>query len=122
MARWQQGITLASQSVTLDAAGVPQAVTLRWQASQVLHRDYTVFVQLLDAANQVVAQVDRQPQAGQWPTSTWRSGDVIEEKITLPPSTGVWSQLIVGLYDANGVRLEMVEPPGQSYFTLLRAD
>ncbi|MCC6455329.1 MAG: glycosyltransferase family 39 protein [Caldilineaceae bacterium] len=126
VARWQKGIELAAQSVTLDAQGVPHRVTLRWQASQVVHQDYTVFVQLLDAGNQVMAQVDRQPQQGQWPTSTWRNGDVIEDQIDLPPPSGQavdqWSQLIVGLYDQSGRRLEVVEPSSQGYFTLLRAE
>jgi hypothetical protein len=118
VARWQQGIELAGQQVTLDAQGVPDLVTLRWQASRVLHQDYTVFVQLLDATNQVVAQTDRQPQVGQWPTSTWRAGDVIEDVIELPPPTGEWSQLIVGLYDQSGTVLQVIEPSPQGYFTL----
>ena len=121
VARWQQGINLAMQTVTVDSQGVPSQVTLRWQASQVLHQDYTVFVQLLDANNQVVAQVDSQPQQGQWPTSTWRSGDVIEEGIELPPPTGAWAQLIVGLYDASGTVLRVIEPSEEGYFTLQRA-
>jgi hypothetical protein len=122
VARWQQGIELASQTVILDDQGVPQRVMLRWQAEQVVQQDYTVFVQLLDANNQVVAQVDRQPQQGQWPTSTWREGDGIEDEVDLPPPTGQWSQLIVGLYDQSATVLPMAEPAGQSYLTLQRAD
>jgi hypothetical protein len=122
IARWQQGIELAAQSVVPDQQGIPHHVTLRWQSAQVQHQEYTVFVQLLDAANQVVSQTDSRPQQGQWPTSTWRKGDVIEEIIFLPHPTGPWSQLIVGLYDQNGTRLEMVEPPAQSYFTLLQGN
>jgi 4-amino-4-deoxy-L-arabinose transferase-like glycosyltransferase len=125
VARWQKGIELAEQSVTRDAQGVPHRVTLRWQASQVVHQDYTVFVQLVDEANLVVAQVDRQPQQGQWPTSTWRDRDVIEEQIDLPPPSdpsSQWSQVIVGLYDQSGQVLEVVEPLQQGYVTLLRAE
>ena len=121
-ARWQKGIELANYETTMNAQSLPQSVTLRWQASQVIHQDYTVFVQALDRENQVIAQVDRPPQRGQSPTSTWRQGDVIEDVIDLPLPTGEWVQLIVGLYDQSGQVLEVVEPSVQGYFTLERAD
>jgi 4-amino-4-deoxy-L-arabinose transferase-like glycosyltransferase len=121
-ARWQNGIELASYETTMNAQSLPQSVTLHWQASQIIHQDYTVFVQVLDRTNQVIAQVDRSPQQGQSPTSTWRKGDGIEDVINLPPPTGKWQQVIVGLYDQSGQVLEVVEPSVQGYFTLERAD
>ncbi len=136
-ARWQKGIELASHTVALDAQGLPHQVTLRWQASQNIHQDYTVFVQVLDGSNQVLAQVDRQPQQGGSPTSTWRRGDRIVDLIDLPPVTesatsendmgendadandhSGWRQVIVGLYDQTGQVLEIVEPAVQGYFIL----
>jgi 4-amino-4-deoxy-L-arabinose transferase-like glycosyltransferase len=119
IARWQQGIELASRNVILNQHGVPQHVTLRWQSAQVQHHEYTVFVQLLDTNNQVVSQADHQPRQGLWPTSTWRKGDVIEDVIDLPLSTGPWSRVIVGLYDQNGTVLPLIAPAGQNYYTLL---
>jgi hypothetical protein len=121
-ARWQQGILLMRYDIVTDTQGVPQRVMLRWQASQTLHINYTVSVQLLTADNFVIAQMDRQPLDGEWPTSTWRSGDVVEDIIELPSPTGAWSQLIVGLYAQDGTVLEVMEPSAQPYFTLARAD
>ena len=96
--------------MTLDATGAPQTVTLRWQATAAIQHDYTVFVQVLDADGGVVAQVDRPPQDGSFPTSTWRRGDVIDDVVTLPSPGGEWQQVIVGLYDASGTVLPVVEP------------
>lgn len=128
-ARWQGGIELASFEVNPDSEGVPHEITLRWQASQQLNQEYTVFVQLIDAENQVIAQVDSQPQQGQSPTSTWRTGDVFEDIIKLPPvaeESDTWARLIVGLYDQQGVRLPLVEPeavpPQADFFTLQHAN
>ncbi len=62
-------------------------VTLFWQASAAMARDYTVFVHLLDANGNVIAQHDGQPT---WqlpiPTSTWQPGETLRDShsITLP--------------------------------------
>jgi hypothetical protein len=84
-------------------------VTLYWQAETEMETNYTVFVQLLNEANQVVAQVDAQPQAGTAPTTTWLSGEILTDLYTLALPTGLPPgdyRLITGLYNAaNGQRL-----------------
>jgi hypothetical protein len=70
---------------------------------------YTVFVQLLNPAGQVVAQVDQQPLAGTAPTTTWLPGEIITDPYTLALSAevspGVY-RLIAGMYNAaTGQRL-----------------
>lgn len=77
-------------------------VTLIWQATGMPTTDYTVFVQVLDANNSVVAQHDRQPADANRPTTTWVDGEYITDLHPLPiaeipPDTC----LIVGLYDAG---------------------
>lgn len=123
LARWDDNIQLLSANIERDDAGAPSVVNLQWQATDELHTDYTVFVQVLDQDNQVVAQVDSQPQTGQAPTSTWRQGEIFGEQYRLEPSIVSWQRLIVGLYDATGQRLHLVKPtPGQDFLMLLERE
>jgi hypothetical protein len=118
LARWQQDMQLLSAKIQTDAQDLPQRVQLSWQALALVQTDYTVFVQLLDKNDQVLAQVDRQPQEGQAPTSTWREGDTFVERYDLAaagvpsgvPSGSGWQRLIVGLYDPGGQRLHLAPP------------
>ena len=82
-------------------------VKLVWQAAEDAppNDDYTVFVQLLDGSNTLVAQSDAPPAGGSRPTSTWRPGEYITDTHTLPfntPDTTAPFTLIAGLYDVNG--------------------
>jgi len=84
-------------------------LTLYWQPKATPTQDYTVFVQLLDPENQVVAQGDGPPRNGHYPTSWWAPGEIIPDShpISLMPDidTGDY-HLIVGLYRlADGARL-----------------
>jgi len=111
LARWAGGIELGAVKIKSDAATLPLAVQITWQATGVVHTDYTIFVQLLGKDGAVLAQVDQQPQAGRWPTSTWQPGDVIEDVYTfdppIDPSDVEWDKLIVGFYDQTGQRLRL---------------
>ena len=62
--------------------------TLVWQAVQPPQLDYTVFVHVLDAQGQLVAQADSVPMAGFRPTSGWHAGELIVDYhwIELPPT------------------------------------
>ena len=91
--------------------------------------DYTVFVQMLSQDGQLLAQIDQRPQAGQFPTSTWQPGDVIEDVYTFDPSAASgadqWDQIIIGFYDATQQRLSLqtanaAENP--DFFVLVRKD
>lgn len=85
--------------------------TLYWRADREMERDYTVFIQLLNGAGQVVAQQDARPQAGAAPTMTWLPGEIITDPYRLalpadlPPGP---HRLITGLYHApTGQRLPL---------------
>ncbi|MFC1976369.1 glycosyltransferase family 39 protein [Chloroflexota bacterium] len=84
-------------------------VTLYWQAGAEMDLDYTVFVQLLNSAGQVAAQVDLQPLGGAAPTTTWLPGEILTDPYTLQLSPDLPSgdyRLIAGLYHApTGQRL-----------------
>lgn len=104
---WQNGIVLDKAVLATGAQGLPTGISLTWIPTATIQNDYTVFVQVLDADNNILAQLDSQPQGGSYPTSTWRAGDVIADSVTWPgeANIGGWSRVIVGLYDADGKRL-----------------
>jgi mannosyltransferase len=52
-------------------------VDLWWSADTALDTNYTISVKVLDAAGQVIAQLDRQPQLDLRPTATWQLGELI---------------------------------------------
>jgi 4-amino-4-deoxy-L-arabinose transferase-like glycosyltransferase len=92
------------------APGEPLSITLYWQGVAEIDINYTVFVQLLNQAGQVVAQQDQQPQAGAAPTTTWLPGEILIDSYTLPvPELATdHYQLIAGLYNpATGERLPL---------------
>jgi len=93
------------------APGEDLAVWLSWSApSQVLDREYTVFVHLLDEGGQRVAQGDGVPgYLGALPTTHWQPGVRVLDRhvVSLPVdlATGQYS-LLIGWYDPqSGERL-----------------
>lgn len=106
-------------------AGDVTQVQLTWRADQAPERDYKVFLQLLDARNQVIAQRDAQPAGESRPTTTWAPGEPIFDNhgVLIPPGTPPGSyRRIVGMYDAEtGERLKLPDgtSPGESDFVSL---
>jgi len=93
-------------------------VTLTWLSLAEMSADYTVFVQVLDAADRIVGQVDAWPVQGTRPTSGWRPGDtivdpyVVQLSADLPPGD---YRVIAGLYLlATGQRLPVVDEAGNA--------
>jgi hypothetical protein len=76
-------------------------VTLHWRCLQPPAADYTVFVHLLDANGETIAQHDSQPQGGAYPTSICDAGEVVVDlhPLSLPPDLPAGKyRLRVGLY------------------------
>jgi hypothetical protein len=94
-------------------------VDLAWRATGRPSTDYTVFVQLLDANRQPVAQGDGDPVQGLRLTSSWRSGEVISDRHTVPLPADIAPgdyTLVIGLYhratgDRVGVTVAGAQPP-----------
>ena len=64
--------------------------------------DYTVFTHLIDERENIVAQHDGQPDAGEYPTSQWLKGEVVQDVHTLvlePALQPGEYTLLVGMYD-----------------------
>lgn len=84
---------------------------LQWQALREISESYKVFLHLTDVNGQIVNQVDTLPQKGIVPTTSWVSGEIIEDELamTTPPGNSPASyRLVVGLYNVNtGERLKV---------------
>jgi len=90
-------------------AGDILTLTLDWRAVSTPTARYKVFVHLLDANNQVIAQRDGEPIGDTRPTTTWRAGESIADNygILIEPGTPPGEYTIeVGMYRADdGARL-----------------
>ena len=87
-------------------------VTFRWQALSPIEQPYVVFIHLIDADGNLVAQDDGQPHL---PTTEWSRGMQIVDphQLTIPPGTPAGEyELRVGMYPAGepGNRLPVVDP------------
>jgi hypothetical protein len=95
---------------------------LVWHASTVVDVDYTVFIHVLDAAGNIVAQGDVMPVGNGFPTSLWAADEYIVD------SDYIFSDLLpgsydvrVGLYDqATGTRLQRIN--GEDFIDLGRVE
>jgi hypothetical protein len=93
-----QRVSFGGQITLLGFTRTADQLTLYWQAETAPRADYTVFVHLLDAAGQVVAQADAPPAAGRYPTSLWDSDEIIIDERTLPAVPSGPHTLAIGLY------------------------
>ncbi|MFN2200747.1 MAG: hypothetical protein ACK2UO_06045 [Caldilineaceae bacterium] len=88
---------------------------LYWESLQPVDENYQVFVHLLNANSEKVAQRDGQPVQWMRPTSTWQPGERITDRygIALPPDLpGGEYTISVGLYDpVSGQRLPVSAGP-----------
>lgn len=98
-------------------AGDIVTLMLSWRAVQAPSARYKVFVHLLDAADQVVAQRDGEPFGDLRMTTTWRAGETLLDQygILIEPDTPPGEyRLEIGMYRAdNGARLLLASQDGQ---------
>ena len=95
---------------------------LYWKALRRPEADYTVFAQMRDAANHIVAQKDGEPQQGAYPTSFWDAGEVVidDRAIEIPANAlaGLYP-IKIGLYrPEDGARLIIDGDPAVTEITL----
>ncbi len=116
LVRWENGPTLVSVGLP-DAplhGGELLPVDVRWQAERTPQRDLTFFVHLLDAAGEIVAQTDRRPFGGRFPTPAWLPGESLQDTyaLPLPPELPAGDyRLRVGFYD-DAARLRLADDTG----------
>ena len=109
-----RGYDLAPTTV---APGGTLTLTLVWQAEGPTALSYTVFVHLLGPDGRLYGQVDRLPNRGADPTTSWAPGQVIVDGYRLSVATDAPPgryRLAVGLYDAeSGARLPVTDAQGR---------
>jgi len=92
-------------------------LTLYWQTEEEMDTDYTVFTHLIDEQNHIWGQMDSQPLGGDYPTSFWDIGEVIEDEYILAINrdtpAGLY-RLEVGMYElTTGNRLPILDEAGE---------
>lgn len=114
------GLERGPAAIPLTAHGPLQAgevvrLDVTWQALQPFTEDWKVFVHLVDANGQLLAQFDGQPREGAYPTSHWIPGELIKDSYpllmpaTAPPGP---YRVFVGLYnEVTGARLPVPGDP-----------
>lgn len=86
------------------SAGGSVDLTLYWRALQPISQDYVVFAHIVDPPTTTIyAGSDAQPANWSRPTTTWQTGEIIEDHHTLPinpdtpPTPGIY-EVEIGLY------------------------
>ena len=101
-------------------AGEVTQIQLLWQANKTPDRRFKIFLQLLDAHDQVIAQQDAEPVGESRPTDGWAPGELIVDNhgLLIAPGTppGTYRR-ILGMYDPKtGERLRL--PDGKDNISL----
>jgi hypothetical protein len=120
-------ITLLGYDLNFEDGTVD--VTLYWRCDAVSQTDYTTFVHVRASGGQAetpLAQKDRPPADGAYPTSLWDPGEVIRDyiQISLPSEMPPGQyEIVVGLYDfSSGQRLLLLDDLGKATSDHIRLD
>ncbi len=99
------------------ASGSELKLTLFWQAEAPIEVDFTVFVQLVDGENNIVAQRDTKPQDGFYSTPYWQPGELVIDSHAVPLAADLPPgryDLLFGFYEATtGHRLQILNEAGE---------
>lgn len=91
-------------------------VTLYWESLKPTSKDYQVFVHLIDAQGNLIAQGDAPPRNGFYPTSLWIPREIIKDphRIPLPPALPPGEYFLrVGMYRLDTLeRLPVTQEDG----------
>lgn len=86
------------------------AITLHWEVIDPLPGDYTTTVQVFDANGDKLAQDDRRAGGDYYPTTLWKSGEVILDRHPLVlPAGAEPARLLIGMY--SGPDASLLAPP-----------
>jgi hypothetical protein len=101
--------------------GQTVAFTLFWRTRQRVPYNYTVFVHVVDTADQRWGQHDKPPLGGSYPTNVWRVNEVVVDHYELaidpnPPSGSL--RILVGLYIPQTGARAALSSTGQTHIEL----
>jgi hypothetical protein len=123
LAQFGESIILQAYSLPSNVASSGEAIRLAlyWRVSNTatpMATRYKIFVHVLDARGQLVAQRDTEPMADLATTTSWKAGEVIVDHhgIRLPANLSPQAlRVAVGLYDPRtGVRLPVRDANGNT--------
>jgi hypothetical protein len=119
-ARFGDTFLLSSYALEYDRAERVARVALYWQSLAETKNDYTIFVHVLDASGQVVAQRDAQPLGGRYPTSVWDPQDMIIERYEfgIPVDAEAPYSIEIGMYAYPTLERLLVNSGGDDHITL----
>jgi hypothetical protein len=108
--RFGDSIRLTGYSLVGEnaAPGDILQLALFWRADVAVTARYKVFVHVLGADDNILAQVDREPGGGLVPTTIWQPGQVVVDRygVAIPPDARPGRyRMTVGLYGLDNVRL-----------------
>jgi hypothetical protein len=91
------------------------ALYLYWRAEGALGSSNKVSVRLRDEANRVIFQKDNIPQLGTWPTTQWRSGDLVVDFYSwrLDPQNNDYALSILVYDEASLEPMAATTPTGE---------
>jgi hypothetical protein len=112
---WQNGLRLVGHDGWPDELqrGETVAFDLQWSTTRPITDTYTIFTHLVGPDGQLVAQNDRQPEAGFYPTWGWDVGESVLDRFDLTIPAGLPEgdyRLVIGWYNAqSGERLRLAD-------------
>jgi hypothetical protein len=102
---WKRGVELRGYRLGgTQRPATDLSVMLTWHALEPLPINWTVFVHLVDANDQIVAESNSIPQGGAFPMPRWSEGDWVADQHTIPLPAELPPgeyRLLVGLYRAD---------------------
>jgi len=103
------GDVIGAQQPRVTLQGSEVELCTYWRALQLMSTDYSQFVHVLDANNELIAQSDRIPLNGAYPTFAWQVDEPIQECILIAVADGAIPYTIaVGFYQLEtGERLPL---------------
>lgn len=82
-----------------------KTITFYWQSQAPVNEDYNLFIHLLDAEGNIIAQADAPPTGNAYPTGWWSPGETIADTHILPNEPEA-THIRLGIYSlASGRRL-----------------
>jgi len=96
----------------LSMDGQTLQVQLQWHVGAVTNEDYIGYVHILDAAGQLVAQQDKRPYDGQFPTWAWPLASQVSTQFSLqiPENAQAPFTITTGMYQYPSLqRLEVIQ-------------
>lgn len=101
--QFADGATLIGYMFNHGAGHADAASTLRlyWRTDEGFDENYTVFVHLVSSEDNLIAQDDKPPLGGRYPTSWWNPDEMIKDDFCLDAPAGAISgghSVCVGMY------------------------